>query len=668
MLTKWRQKVEQELSGRQAYRYAERIAQYHRIQASTGYRQAAENVIALLKCDGVEAELISYPAINGDRFLGHRTFQEWHCQSAELWLTGDDSKRLARYQEQEISLVQRSISTPPEGIHAELIVIENAEDPDSYKGLSLEGKMALVRGNQLAIYDLAVEQHGAAGLVFDNLNEYAPIRTRLDMPDAIQYTSFWWFGEEKKAFGFAVSPRVGEELRTRCKSGTVQLKATVDATLYDGNYENIEFFIPGKKKEEILILSHLCHPYPGGQDNASGPGTLMEVMRTLQQLIQKGELPQPELGIRFLMMPEMTGTYAYFAQHPERQPLTVAALNLDMVGADQNKGGGPLCVEQPPMATPTFVDRFAYSILESLSQDTTNLTGTTAFSSIYYLSTRFSGGSDHYVVSDPTIGIPCPMIIQWPDKHYHTTADSPYNLDEKMMHRVGVLTSLYAYGLANGSEAEWLNFLGQDVGRRYESLRQTVEWTLTQEDSSVGIDDSSVGLKEGLDFNLKYEEGALEQFRRYAELRQFSVLKQKVDWAIQQTKKQVESILEWSEGRADTAVRRTESSLQNTHSDVTETLDSEWKGKIFTRVYSGPIHLMGELERLTSAERINWYQFVKACNVSSGYDVFVQYWMDGERNLEEVLKLVRLETGQFHPKFVVGYIRLCERLGLLQQK
>jgi aminopeptidase YwaD len=111
--------------------------------------------------------------------------------------------------------VQRSVATPPDGVEAEVIVVENAEDPQSYKGVDLTGKIALVRGNQFIIHDLAVEQHGAIGLIFDNLNEYPPIRTRLDMPDAIQYTSFWWHGNEKKAFGFAVSPRIGEELRSR---------------------------------------------------------------------------------------------------------------------------------------------------------------------------------------------------------------------------------------------------------------------------------------------------------------------------------------------------------------------------------------------------------------------------------------------------------------------
>jgi aminopeptidase YwaD len=62
MFKDWITELKQEISGKQAYRYAARIAQYHRIQASPGYREAAKTVMELLKRDGVDAELVSYPA------------------------------------------------------------------------------------------------------------------------------------------------------------------------------------------------------------------------------------------------------------------------------------------------------------------------------------------------------------------------------------------------------------------------------------------------------------------------------------------------------------------------------------------------------------------------------------------------------------------------------
>lgn len=660
MFLEWQEKIEHELSGRQAYRNAERIAQFHRIQASTGYREAAHTVRSLLHREGIETELVSYPARFGERHLSNRSFQEWHCQSAELWIVGEHDKRIARFQEEEISVVQRSIATPPEGVTGELVVIDNAEDPKSYEGLDLAGKIALVRGNQFIIYDLAVEKHGAIGLVFDNLNEYPPIRTRLDMPDAIQYTSFWWYGDEKKAFGFAVSPRVGIELREMCQKGTVRLKAKVDAKLYEGEFENIEYLIRGKKSEEILLVSHLCHPYPGGQDNASGPGTLMEVMRALQRLITDGALPQPEISIRFLMMPEMTGTYAYFAQHPERIPLTIAALNLDMVGADQTKGGGPLLVEQPPMSTPTFVDRFAFTLLDMISKDASNFTGTSKYSTTHYLASRFSGGSDHYIIADPTIGIPCPMIIQWPDKHYHTTSDSPQNLDPGMMKRVGRVTAMYAYGLANGSEDDWLIFLMQDIAKRYEALREGLEWIMKKQSTSIGIE-------KWMNFYVNYEIKAYQQLEKYAQIRGFDRLAEQTKWACDKLSEQANHLLSIAKVQLQLNQLGKFIEPESKNHLNKDTRNEAWMNRIYKRTYLGPIDLRGDLERLSIEERIQWYQEQKALSAPSEYSTMLTYWIDGKRTLEEVLQLTEMETGVFLPQAAIHYIELCERLGLITQ-
>ncbi|RXI96502.1 DUF4910 domain-containing protein [Anaerobacillus alkaliphilus] len=648
MFEQYKKLIEEELSGRQAFRYAERIAQYHRIQASPGYREAANQIMNLLKRDGVEAELVSYPAKFGDRFLSHQSFKEWHCNSAELWIETPVRKRVARFEEEEISLIQRSISTPQEGVTTELIIIEDAELDSSYHGLDLKGKIALVRGTPAVVHALAVEKYKAAGLIFDHLAEFPPLRTRMDLPDTRQYTSYWWHtDEETKSFGFVVSPRIGEELRALAKQSKVTLHAKVDTDLYDGHFENIEYFIPGKKQEEILLVSHLCHPYPGGQDNSSGPGTLMEVMRTLTRLLDEGKLAKPELGIRFLMMPEMNGTAAYFHQHPNRIKQTAAALNLDMVGADQTKGGGPLCVEQPPLATPTFVDRFAYQLVEEVMSNAANFSGTTRYSTIHYVKTRFSGGSDHYIISDPTIGIPCPMLIQWPDKHYHTTSDLPQNLDATMMKKVGVVTALYGYAIANGGEDEWTSYLIQHTNRSSRYVNNEMEW-VTKQDFS--LEDMSEAFK----LYISYETKAIEQLEAYANLRNFSRLVEQVEWAKQilsaQSLLQEEMLAKLGEFSAT----RQQSKTNTEH----------WVKAVYTRTYPAPLRIGDEITLLPLEERLDWYQH----KVPMGYDDFLFYWMDGKRSVEEILTLTRYETGDYFPEYTRELMELSVRLGLITEK
>ena len=643
--------VDEEISGRQAWRYADRIAQYNRIQASPGYRDSAIQIISMLAKEGVEARIEDFPAQRDLRFLGRASFQEWRCRSGELWLLQQDGKRrLSRYQEQELSLVQRSAATPPGGVEAQLVYVPNADNPESYNNLDLKGKIALVRGNPNTIHALAVEQHGASGLVFDNLNNYPPLRTRADMPDAIQYTSFWWSGRETETFGFCVSPRIGDELRELLKKGEVKLLAQVDAQLVDGTFENVEYFIPGKKEQEILLVAHLCHPYPGAQDNASGPAVLMEVARTLKRLMDNGSLEQPELGIRFIMVPEMTGTFAYFHRHPQRRELTVAALNLDMVGAAQDKGGGPLCVEQPPLSTPTFVDRYAYGILDSFSRDVGNFTGTYRYSTCHYLPTRFSGGSDHYVISDPSIGIPCPMIIQWPDKSYHTSMDHPGNLDPAMLKRVGIVTSLYAWGLANGTESEWLEFLIRDVDSRRDYLRKILEWAFANENLKSNW-------REVLDFYQDYELKAIEQLSAYGKIRGFDTLVEKTVWARDHLISAAASLREWALQRA---------SLSGEAKIAEQKLCPEMANTVYARVYSGPSNLANELTLLPIPRRLEWTKFAKENRVATGYSTSLEYWIDGERPLGEVLELVKLETGAWNPDYAVKYLELCEELGILR--
>lgn|SRR5690554_1091807 len=646
-----RKLMDQEFSGRQAWRYAESIAQYNRIQASPGYRDAAVKIVSLLQREGVEARIEDFPARTGQRFFSRQSFQEWRCRGGELWLNLPQGgrRRLARYQEQEVSLIQRSAPTPPEGIEAELVHVPDAANPTSYGDVDVRGKFVLGRGNPMTVHRLAVEKHGAVGIILDNLNQYPPLRSRADLPDAIQYTSFWWSGHEQPGFGFCVSPRVGDELRELLQKEKVQLWAQVDAELVDGTLENVEYFIPGQRQEEVLLLAHLCHPYPGAQDNASGPAVLMEVARTLHRLLEQGDLPQPELGIRILLVPEMTGTFAYFHRYPQRMQTTVAAFNLDMVGADQGKGGGPLCIEQPPLGTPTFLDRYAHRILTSISTEYGNFTDTNGYSSCYFLATRFSGGSDHYVVSDPSIGVPCPMAIQWPDKHYHTSLDHPTNLDPGMLKRVGLMTGLYAWGLAAGKEEDWLDYLLADVAGRSQHMYQVLEWALTQ-DMLQGQ------LQEVLDFHLDYEAKALEQLRNYAKLRCLGQVEDEIDWAQDYLAEAGQHLRNW-------VCQRDGINGQSTSGPQ---LSTDLAGKVFQRAYPGPLDLSAELAQLPRWRQEEWGRYAGESKVPGSYTTILMYWLDGVRPLGEVLELTKLETGAWYPEYALKYLELCEELGLVR--
>src|SRR5439155_1631772 len=80
--------------------------------------------------------------------------------------------------------------------------------------------------------------------------------------------------------------------------------------------------------------------------------------------------------------------------------------------------------------------------------DARNLAGTSGYALFKWAVTPFSGGSDHYLFADPAVGIPCPMVIQWPAKFYHTNADTIDKVDPAMLRRAAIMASAYAYAVA----------------------------------------------------------------------------------------------------------------------------------------------------------------------------------------------------------------------------
>lgn len=427
--------ISRETSGAIAKHHVEEICRYHRIQASPGFRQAAEWCQQTFQEYGLPAKILEYPADEKTTYWAQTMFKEWSIDEAELRIVEpkESAKILARFHEDKYSIVQRSHPTPTGGVEAELAVLENGEDPKEYERTDVRNKIVLTSEDVERVRSLAVDKHGALGIVTDRMAEFPPVRQRTDLPDALQYTSFWWQRGQKPCFGFVLSPRQGGELRklVRGRKGKtpVRLCAKVKSQFYDGRIENATATIRGKTDNEILVVAHLCHPQPSANDNASGCGALIEVARTLQKLVKEKQLPQPRRTIRFLLVPEMTGTYAYLATNKRLIPKTLAAINLDMVGENQELCKSPLLIESPPQATSSYVVDLLEAILERISTEAKSLAATSSYGLFKQAMVPFSGGSDHYILSDPTVGVPCPMLIQWPDKFYHTSEDTIDKVD-----------------------------------------------------------------------------------------------------------------------------------------------------------------------------------------------------------------------------------------------
>ena len=237
----------QTFSGEAAWQLVSDLSRFHRIQASPGFRQAAQLVLRRLTQEGLQAEVLSYPADQGTQFWGWPSFQEWDCTSAELRLVTpeDRAEVLADFRSCPISVIQRS--TPFEG-EAEVVLLKDGEEEADYDGLDVAGKVVLTHGDLARVRELAVEQRGAVGILYDGMRTVSPVRPEGDLADFRQYTSFWWAPGATTCFGFVLTPRQGQAMRRLLEENEepVRVWASVDSRLYDGAIEVVDATIPGE--------------------------------------------------------------------------------------------------------------------------------------------------------------------------------------------------------------------------------------------------------------------------------------------------------------------------------------------------------------------------------------------------------------------------------------
>ena len=648
--------IQQAFSGEAAKRNVAEIARHHRLQASPGYRAAAEWLAETLREAGLETTIERFPANEQTRFWTLQSFQEWDCRAATLdWLNENGNERLCDYRATALSIVQRS-----ESVDGEFEVVDVGDGrPDDYGDVKVAGKLVLSRSLVRETYQRAVVERGAAGILFDNITGSAPGRSRTDLPDARQYSSSWWQPGDAKSWGFVLTPRQGDAIRAALAAGEqVKVRAHIDSVLYDGEFEVVVATIPGSDQGEVLGMAHLCHPQGFANDNASGVACLLETALTLHHLIASGQLSQPRRTIRFLWMPEMTGTYAWLAAHEDLIPGIVAGINLDMVGENQELTGSVLVLERPPESIASFAPDLLERLRDELLAEQSSLGGTSQFPLFRYTTTPFSGGSDHVVTSDPAVGIPTPMLIQWPDRFYHTTADTMDMVDPKSLERAGTLAGSYLYWLAQ-AEDEQASWLGWEMISRYE--RGLGEYAQSETTSALGLEpEARVKSWSSLYNQIGYAQDralcALETLERLGDVRPLLA-----GWRAE------------VEDTGDRVLDRSRRQIRPTALPEVAPQTNAWferASKIIpVRRYRGPIMDMAAplaAFPLDESDLAAWRQLYADIPNWRMLRLFAEYWTDGSRTLAEIARLVEMETGQALGPSIETYFHLLAKAGVME--
>ncbi|MHA2232262.1 MAG: DUF4910 domain-containing protein [Candidatus Hodarchaeales archaeon] len=669
--------LEQEISGQSARNACAILSTYHRIQASPGYSDAAFHCLQELRANGLEAEILRFPAKIGEKFWALKSFEYWSIRSALLQaiLPSGDRITLANFREHPLSVIQRSKATPSNGILAPIVDVGSGESLEDYEGLDIAGKFVLCTGNETHVQRLACEQRGAVGIVKESRFETD------DLTSALKYSSFWWERPGPKALGFVISPAQAYWLReTLSESGMkgVQLQAVVDAEFREGDLEIVTATIPGQSDEEIILVSHLCHPAPGADDNASGVAACLEIMRAFANLIRQGELVQPQRTIRLVLLPETTGGYAYLAYREKQGNLDriKCGLNIDMVGQDQAKCGGSFILALAPDACVSFVNVVLKWLFQLLCRESRKFSGYPDYPLFRWSYQPFEGGSDNYVFCDPSVSIPMPNIVQWPSKFYHSSADTIDHVDPLALLRSAVLSGTFIYFLANMgvSEVEWVaKLLLTDFQRQILSETETVEFDSYLRKS---VTTNMVGrrplkpkrsikdFRQKIAYHKMITSAALSSLKEFVPIRESQTFADIYKAAITDLEAMKSLFV---------SKRLNEKQEQDKGDERVEIYkipqsDLELRaGKLIpTRLWKGPVDLSLRFPDFEEEDWESYDRFRQQHSPSKSKIALACYWIDGQKSIFEIACLLYHERGWDALPFLMDYYELLERYGLIK--
>lgn len=649
--------------GERIHKIMKQISGYHRIQASEGYRQAVTKASQILRQRNVKNEIKSYPADLKTFCFTQKMFREWNCSGAWLDITAPWKERAADYSVEEMSLIQRSAAGDFSWEDIPVIYIPDQISPEEYIE-EIGGKIIFVENGYERWVRKMMEENVAA-IITVSMPEIKPVRVGMSedprLKEAHANLSFHHYTKEseEKLRGFAVTPRFGKRLKEAClklaKEGSYPTaRFKIDATVKDGFIENVEVNLPGETDEEVLMTAHLCHPRSSVNDNASGAACGIEAMALLKELIKEGKLPRPKRTIKMLLIPEFTGTYAYLSENEDRLPQIVGGFNMDMVAGRQDKDAGPLIIVDTPDCAHSFSGDLGEVILKGLSRECAfggNKVFVPLFSS---LRVPFVFGSDHYILSDPTVDIPTAALTQWPDKTYHTSADDAAHVDPDMLRRAAVIGAAYTYIYAS-MDAEYASELLPMTARRFyeriDALRRSKDELKSQK---------AVYLETVIEETLKRYEALLseEELERAKELFAEERIQYQKLLAVFGKPAGTES-METAEGSEKKESTAAESSEKN---------ESPEGKKIPKRLFKGPAQMRCILADMTAEQKEKYSALCKKYPRIPGQLDYIFYETDGKRSMEEIAMTVQCQTDTDCLACLPEFFRLFEELGLITLK
>ena len=196
--------------------------QYWRIAATPGFNASVDRIHSGLLKAGLHVRVEEFAA----RGRG------WDYQTGTVAFADSGEVLLSRERDR-VSLCINSFSTVAGGIEAPLVDVGGGR-PADYQDKDLKGAIVLGSAPVGQMWQQAVKQRGAAGVISTSIAPYIRPEDPAQFISDDQHDVFQWgsipYDADAKAFAFKASLRVASRMRERLKSGSVKLKVNIAST------------------------------------------------------------------------------------------------------------------------------------------------------------------------------------------------------------------------------------------------------------------------------------------------------------------------------------------------------------------------------------------------------------------------------------------------------
>lgn len=654
--------IQENISGERALDYTGRMWRFDKWSTLPMWQKTAEEVQKIMVERGYdEADIIDTPADGVTQYSTWTNPIGWDVTQATLVVTEPNDipgeyRYLCSYKYNPTSLTFFSCPTPPEGVEAELVVLED-NDPGNLRNLDTKGKILFVssRAGQMKKY---LDNKGLIGVVSDQAIK--------DAPEANAWLNTWSdaaggrlmnASDSRSSFCFSISKKKGDYLRKLIADGkTVKVRATIDSRYFtDDTLPYVTGSIAGTDKggQEVFAGGHMFEW--GANDNCTGCSIMLESVGTLNDMIKSGILPRPKRTIRLWMGQEMYGSLAFTDRYIENLKRTVAALCVDTPAPNKDLTSATARIFMNPNVCPTFAD----AVLPEMFRKYYKRTRSYKFIKV----DPFMGGTDNFFC-EPKIGAPTNFIwMENGSNLHHTSVDTIDKVDVRTLYDLCTVTALYLYFMANAGsdDVSYMEELTFDRG-----LQVILEKTREMKNRIAAAEDGETLGKvlydgnKAIDYYTGLQQKALESILRLVPDSEKSAMRKKMSSSIKNTgeygklagKQFRDAVKEKSKSESIKVIP-----YKKKKGDWEKTAESI----VPERHHYGSLTLDGipydEWKDITRSPK--WWS-------KSNWSAASFWWCNGKRNLLEIKELVELEAGRPITNFdLVTYYSLLEKHGIV---